>query len=177
VLDELDQRPEKDFSCCLIRQWLKRLESGLRRNDATGPHLMGRVGGGHSWEACIKNFRKTYPTAFFYEIYSPALLRRWLRSAKSIFLSRYHLDKLGDRPLLFDNRIHMIILDSVTKKFGGFAAVDNVSYTIQKGESFATGWAHQMTLMLGCFNRKEIWDAPLAEIFWHTGWIRLNISF
>jgi len=31
----------------------------------------------------------------------------------------------------------MIILDSVTKKFGGFAAVDNVSYTIQKGESFA----------------------------------------
>ena len=31
----------------------------------------------------------------------------------------------------------MIILDSVTKKFGTFAAVDNVSYTIQKGESFA----------------------------------------
>jgi len=31
----------------------------------------------------------------------------------------------------------MIILDSVTKKFGGLAAVDNVSYTIQKGESFA----------------------------------------
>ena len=31
----------------------------------------------------------------------------------------------------------MIILDSVTKKFGAFAAVDNVSYTIQKGESFA----------------------------------------
>jgi len=31
----------------------------------------------------------------------------------------------------------MIILDSVTKKFGAFAAVENVSYTIQKGESFA----------------------------------------
>ena len=31
----------------------------------------------------------------------------------------------------------MIILDSVTKKFGAFVAVDNVSYTIQKGESFA----------------------------------------
>jgi ABC-2 type transport system ATP-binding protein len=31
----------------------------------------------------------------------------------------------------------MIILDSVTKKFGAFSAVDNVSYTIQKGESFA----------------------------------------
>jgi ABC-2 type transport system ATP-binding protein len=31
----------------------------------------------------------------------------------------------------------MIILDSVTKKFGGLAAVDNVSYSIQKGESFA----------------------------------------
>jgi ABC-2 type transport system ATP-binding protein len=31
----------------------------------------------------------------------------------------------------------MIILDSVIKKFGAFAAVDNVSYTIQKGESFA----------------------------------------
>ena len=31
----------------------------------------------------------------------------------------------------------MIILDSVTKKFGAFAAVDNVSYTIQKGEFFA----------------------------------------
>ena len=31
----------------------------------------------------------------------------------------------------------MIILDSVTKKFGAFAAVDNVSYTIRKGESFA----------------------------------------
>ena len=31
----------------------------------------------------------------------------------------------------------MIVLDSVTKKFGAFAAVDNVSYTIQKGESFA----------------------------------------
>jgi len=31
----------------------------------------------------------------------------------------------------------MIIVDSVTKKFGTFAAVDNVSYTIQKGESFA----------------------------------------
>jgi ABC-2 type transport system ATP-binding protein len=31
----------------------------------------------------------------------------------------------------------MIILDSVTKKFGAFAAVDNVSYTIKKGESFA----------------------------------------
>jgi ABC-2 type transport system ATP-binding protein len=31
----------------------------------------------------------------------------------------------------------MIILDSVTKKFGAFAAVDNVSYEIQKGEFFA----------------------------------------
>ena len=31
----------------------------------------------------------------------------------------------------------MIILDSVTKRFGTFAAVDSVSYTIQKGESFA----------------------------------------
>lgn len=31
----------------------------------------------------------------------------------------------------------MIILDSVTKKFGAFAAVDNVSYTTQKGEYFA----------------------------------------
>ena len=31
----------------------------------------------------------------------------------------------------------MIILDSVSKKFGAFTAVDNVSYTIQKGESFA----------------------------------------
>jgi len=31
----------------------------------------------------------------------------------------------------------MIVLDSVTKKFGAFAAVDNVSYTIQRGESFA----------------------------------------
>jgi ABC-2 type transport system ATP-binding protein len=31
----------------------------------------------------------------------------------------------------------MIRLDSVTKKFGAFAAVDNVSYTIQKGDSFA----------------------------------------
>jgi ABC-2 type transport system ATP-binding protein len=31
----------------------------------------------------------------------------------------------------------MIILDSVTKKFGGFTAVNSVSYTIQKGESFA----------------------------------------
>jgi ABC-2 type transport system ATP-binding protein len=31
----------------------------------------------------------------------------------------------------------VIILDSVTKKFGAFAAVDNVSYTIRKEESFA----------------------------------------
>jgi ABC-2 type transport system ATP-binding protein len=31
----------------------------------------------------------------------------------------------------------MITLDSVTKRFGGLAAVNNVSYTIQKGESFA----------------------------------------
>ena len=31
----------------------------------------------------------------------------------------------------------MIILDSVTKKFGAFTAVDNVSYSIQKGEFFA----------------------------------------
>jgi ABC-2 type transport system ATP-binding protein len=47
------------------------------------------------------------------------------------------LDNLGYRPQLFDNRIDMIILDSVTKKFGASTAVDNVSYTIQKGESFA----------------------------------------
>jgi len=31
----------------------------------------------------------------------------------------------------------MINLDSVTKKFGALTAVDNVSYTIKKGESFA----------------------------------------
>ena len=31
----------------------------------------------------------------------------------------------------------MIILDSVSKKFGGFTAVDNISYTIPKGEFFA----------------------------------------
>jgi ABC-2 type transport system ATP-binding protein len=31
----------------------------------------------------------------------------------------------------------MIILDSVTKRFGAFTAVDDVSYTIQKGESFS----------------------------------------
>jgi ABC-2 type transport system ATP-binding protein len=31
----------------------------------------------------------------------------------------------------------MIILDSVTKKFGAFTAVDTGSYSIQKGESFA----------------------------------------
>jgi ABC-2 type transport system ATP-binding protein len=31
----------------------------------------------------------------------------------------------------------MITLNSVTKKFGAFTAVDNVSYTIQEGESFA----------------------------------------
>ena len=31
----------------------------------------------------------------------------------------------------------MIVLDSVTKKFGTFTAVDNVSYTIRRGESFA----------------------------------------
>ena len=47
------------------------------------------------------------------------------------------MDHPGDRPQLFDNRIDMIKLDSVTKKFGAFTAVDNVSYTIQKGESFA----------------------------------------
>jgi len=47
------------------------------------------------------------------------------------------LDNPGDRPQLFKNRIYMIILDSVTKKFGAIAAVDNVSYTIQKGETFA----------------------------------------
>jgi ABC-2 type transport system ATP-binding protein len=47
------------------------------------------------------------------------------------------LDKPGCCPQLSDNRIDMIKLDSVTKKFGAFAAVDDVSYTIQKGESFA----------------------------------------
>lgn len=47
------------------------------------------------------------------------------------------MDNPGNRPQLLDNRIDMIILDSVTKKFGTFVAVDNVSYTIQKGESFA----------------------------------------
>ena len=31
----------------------------------------------------------------------------------------------------------MITLESVSKKFGSFTAVDNVSYTINKGESFA----------------------------------------
>ncbi|MBU1053288.1 MAG: ABC transporter ATP-binding protein [Proteobacteria bacterium] len=31
----------------------------------------------------------------------------------------------------------MITLDSVTKQFGSFTAVDNVSYSIKKGESFA----------------------------------------
>ena len=31
----------------------------------------------------------------------------------------------------------MIQLDSVTKKFGAFTAVDTVSYTIERGESFA----------------------------------------
>jgi ABC-2 type transport system ATP-binding protein len=31
----------------------------------------------------------------------------------------------------------MIILDSVTKNFGDVTAVDNVSYTVKKGESFA----------------------------------------
>jgi len=31
----------------------------------------------------------------------------------------------------------MILLDCVTKNFGTFTAVDNVSYSIQKGESFA----------------------------------------
>jgi ABC-2 type transport system ATP-binding protein len=38
---------------------------------------------------------------------------------------------------LIENRNEMIILDSVTKKFGTFTAVDRVSYSIQKGESFA----------------------------------------
>ena len=47
------------------------------------------------------------------------------------------MNKPGDCPQLFSNRIAMIILDSVTKEFGALAAVDNVSYTIQKGESFA----------------------------------------
>ena len=40
-------------------------------------------------------------------------------------------------PQLSDNRIDMITLDSVTKNFGNFTAVNNVSYTIEKGESFA----------------------------------------
>jgi len=65
---------------------------------------------------------------------TPAPLRPWLKGAKSIFLYRYHLDDPGDCPR---KRIDMIILESVTKKFGAVAAVDNVSYTIQKGESFA----------------------------------------
>jgi ABC-2 type transport system ATP-binding protein len=48
-----------------------------------------------------------------------------------------HRDNLGAFSQLSNNRVDMIILDSVTKKFGAFTAVDNVSYSIQKGESFA----------------------------------------
>jgi hypothetical protein len=90
-------------------------------------------------------------------------LRPWLRGAKSILLSRYHLDNLADRPQPFDNRIDMIILDSIAKKFGAFAAVDNVSYTIQNGMlplhpllNLSIYILLIMTLMLACFNRKEI---------------------
>jgi ABC-type multidrug transport system ATPase subunit len=46
-------------------------------------------------------------------------------------------DHPGDCPQLFGHRIDMLVLDSVTKNFGPFAAVDNVSYTVRKGESFA----------------------------------------
>jgi len=46
------------------------------------------------------------------------------------------LNKKHDQEGL-SNRVDMIILDSVTKKFGDFTAVDNVSYSIQKGEFFA----------------------------------------
>ncbi len=48
-----------------------------------------------------------------------------------------HRDNLGAFSQLLNNRVDMIILDSVTKKFGAFTAVDNVSYSIQKGEFFA----------------------------------------
>jgi ABC-2 type transport system ATP-binding protein len=73
----------------------------------------------------------------FYEIYFSDPLRPWLKGAKSIFLFKYHLVNPVDHPQIWGNNIDMIILDSVTKKFGAIAAVDNVSYTIQKGESFA----------------------------------------
>jgi len=52
------------------------------------------------------------------------------------------LDNPGDRPQLFDNRIDMIILDSVTKKFGAFAAVDNVSYTSKQYAELKGGIFH-----------------------------------
>ena len=67
----------------------------------------------------------------------PSPLRLLPKGDKGIFLHRYHLDKPGDYPQPFDNGIDMIILDSVSKCFGAVTAVDNVSYTIQKGESFA----------------------------------------
>jgi ABC-2 type transport system ATP-binding protein len=73
----------------------------------------------------------------FYEIFFSDPLRPWLKGAKSIFLFKYHLVNPVDHPQIWGNNIDMIILDSVTKKFGAIAAVDNVSYTIQKGESFA----------------------------------------
>jgi ABC-2 type transport system ATP-binding protein len=47
------------------------------------------------------------------------------------------LENLAGRSRLFDNCMAMITLESVTKKFGFFTAVDSVSYTIQRGEFFA----------------------------------------
>jgi len=46
---------------------------------------------------------------------------------------------LGNSPERFDTRITgtMITLNSVTKNFGTFTAVDDVSYTIEQGEHFA----------------------------------------
>jgi ABC-2 type transport system ATP-binding protein len=47
------------------------------------------------------------------------------------------LENPGIRFQPLDDRNAMIQLDAVSKKFGVFTAVDSVSYTIQKGESFA----------------------------------------
>ena len=73
------------------------------------------------------------------------------------------MDNLADRSQPSDNRIDMIILDSIAKKFGAFAAVDNVSFTIQNGMgplhpllNLACYILLIMALMLGSFHRKEI---------------------